>query len=252
MAANAPQTPAGDDRNLVTIDENYLAPTLEDRLQIFWSRHSGKVWALTGIVTVVLVGRYAFETYAAYRERQVQADYAAATTTAQLQAFVQTHSTAILAGVAQLRLADEAYAAGNYAAACEAYTAAAPLLADNPLAARARLGAAFAPLQAGNTATAKPALEALANDTALARAYRAEAAYHLAVVARDAGQAADATRWIELVTTVEPQGAWANRANQLRDSLPAIPAPAAVSGGASPAPAPDAAQPSSVTFPGKQ
>lgn len=252
MAATAPQTPAGDDRNLVTIDENYLAPTFEDRLQIFWSKHSRTVWALTGIVAAVIVGRYAFESYAAYRERQVQADYAAAATTAQLQAFAQTHPTAVLAGVAQLRIADEAYAAGNFTAAREAYAAAAPLLADNPLAARARLGAAFTPLQSGDTATAKSALEALANDTTLAKAYRAEAAYHLAVVARDAGQAADATRWIELVTTVEPQGAWANRANQLRESLPAVPAPVAASATASPAAAPVAAEPSSVTFPGKQ
>ena len=252
MAANAPQSPAGDDRNLVTIDENYLAPTLEDRLQIFWSKHSGKVWALTGLVTAVLVGRYAFESYATYRERQVQADYAAATTTAQLQAFVQTHPSAILAGVAQLRLADEAYSAGNYVAAREAYSAAVPLLVDNPLAARARLGVAFTPLQTGDTAAAKTALEALANDTALARAYRAEAAYHLAIVARDAGQTADATRWIELVTTVEPQGAWANRANQLRESLPAVSESAAASGTAIPAAAPAGAESSSVTFPGKQ
>lgn len=239
MAATASQTPAGDDRNLVTIDENYLAPTFEDRLQIFWSKHSRTVWTLTGIVAAVIVGRYAFETYAAYRERQVRADYAAASTTAQLQAFVQTHPTAILAGVAQLRIADEAYAAGNYASAREAYAAASPLLADHPLAARARLGAAFAPLQGGDVTTAKPALEALANDTTFARAYRAESAYHLAVLARDAGQVAEATRWVELVISVEPQGAWANRANQMRESLPVVSAPAA-------------AEPSSVTFPGKQ
>ncbi len=248
MAATASQTPAGDDRNLVTIDENYLAPTFEDRLQIFWSKHSRTVWTLTGIVAAVIVGRYAFETYAAYRERQVRADYAAASTTAQLQAFVQTHPTAILAGVAQLRIADDAYAAGNYASAREAYAAASPLLADHPLAARARLGAAFAPLQGGDVTTAKPALEALANDTTFARAYRAESAYHLAVLARDAGQVAEATRWVELVTSVEPQGAWANRANQMRESLPVVSAPAAA---AATVPAPAAAEPSSVTFPGK-
>lgn len=251
MAANAQQSPAGDDRNLVTIDDNYLAPSFEDRLQIFWSKHSGKVWTLTGIVTAVLVGRYVFESYAAYRERQVQAEYAAATTTAQLQAFVQTHPSAVLAGVAQLRLADEAYVAGNFSAAREAYAAASPLLAGNPLSARARLGAAFAPLQAGDAAAAKPALESLANDTTLIDAFRAEAAYHLAVLAREAGQTADATRWIELVTSVQPQGAWANRANQIRESLPAVSAPAVAPGSASPAAAAPAAEPSSVTFPGK-
>ena len=38
MAASFPNTPAGDDRNLITVDENYLAPSFEDRLQMFWAK----------------------------------------------------------------------------------------------------------------------------------------------------------------------------------------------------------------------
>ncbi len=249
MAASASKSPAGDDRNLVTIDENYLAPTFEDRLQLFWEKHSKTIVALVALVAVALVARWAFGWFAERREQAIRADYAAASTSAQLQAFIAANPKAPLAGAASLRIADEAYAAGNYAAAREAYAAAVPLLGQDPLAARARLGAAIAPLQAGDTAAAKTALEALANDTSFARALRAEAAYHLAVIARDAGQPAEATRWTELVLSVESEGMWAQRALQLRSSLPAAPVAAApetapTAPAANPAPA-DAA----VSFP---
>lgn len=251
MAASASKSPAGDDRNLVTIDENYLAPTFEDRLQMFWEKHSKTIVALVALVVVALVARWAFGWFAERREQAVRAEYAAASTTAQLQAFITANPKAPLAGAASLRVADEAYAAGNYAAAREAYAAAVPLLGQDPLAARARLGAAIAPLQAGDTAAAKTALDALANDASFARALRAEAAYHLAVIARDAGQSAEAIRLTELVEAVEPQGMWAQRAAQLRSSLPVAAtntapeaAPAAPAPAASAAPA-DAA----VSFP---
>ncbi|MBC8010698.1 MAG: hypothetical protein H7067_11455, partial [Burkholderiales bacterium] len=116
--------------------------------------------------------------------------------------------------------------------------------------ARARLGAAISPLQAGDVAAARPALEALANDTAFAKALRAESAYHLAVIAKDAAQFPEATRWTEAVLATDPEGMWAQRALQLRGSLPVNPAPAA----ATPAPAsasgaPAATSDAAVSFP---
>lgn len=243
MAASVNQPPAGDDRNLVTVDENYLAPTFEDRLQIFWRKNSRTVVALVVIVVLAIVARYAFEWFAAKRNEAIRADYAAATTDEQLQAFAAANPTAPLAGVARLRLADEAYAAGNYTAAREGYAAAAPLLGSDPLAARARLGAAIAPLQAGDVAAARPALEALANDTSFAAPLRAQVAYQLAVLARDGAQIADATRWTDVVLASDPESVWAQRAMQLRSSLPA--APVAAAAPSAQAPAADAA----VSFP---
>lgn len=247
MAASAPKTPAGDDRNLVTIDENYLAPSFEDRLQIFWEKNSRTIVALIVIVVLALLARWGFELFAERREQAIRADYAAATTSEQLKAFIAANSAAPLSGVAGLRLADEAYVAGNYAAAREAYAAAVPLLGTDPLAARARLGAAISPLQAGDVAVARPALEALANDTTFAKALRAESAYHLAVIAKDAAQFPEATRWTEVVLATDPEGMWAQRALQLRGSLPASPAPAPAPSVESPAPA--AASDAAVSFP---
>src|SRR5471032_1018138 len=40
--------PAGDDRNLVAVDENYVAMSFEDKLQIFWKKNGTGVLALCG------------------------------------------------------------------------------------------------------------------------------------------------------------------------------------------------------------
>lgn len=262
MAASADQTPsrtAGDDRNLVTVDENYLAPTLEDRVTIFWEKNGRAVIVVLAVVALAIVGRWAFQMLAESRERAIASEYAEAKDGAALQAFAGAHPQAPLAAAAHLRIADEAYAAGKFQAAVADYDAAAKILAGQPLGDRARMGSAISKLQAGDTAAAKTALEALANDTAFTRTFRGEAAFHLAILARDAGQPAEAVKWTELVLVADPTGLWAQRALQLRSSLPAAsttsePAPVASELKVTPAvPATEPAgsqAPSAVSFPG--
>lgn len=259
MAASADQnTPrtAGDDRNLVTIDENYLAPTFEDKVLIFWEKNGRTVIAILVIIALALIARWGFGLFAESRERAIAAEYAAAKDDAGLRAFAQAHPTAPLAGVSLLRLADTGYVAGNFAAAQADYDAASKMLTGEALGDRARLGSALSKLQSGDAATAKPLLEALANDTALTRSFRGEAGFHLAVLARDAGQMADAKKWIELVLATDPSGLWAQRAMSLRSSLPAEPAvsaavtaPAAATAPATPAAAPASEPSATVSFP---
>lgn len=224
MAAPANQSSsstAGDDRNLITIDENYLAPSFEDRVQMFWDKHGKTVMAVILIALLAILARWGFEQLAASRERAMAADYAAASDDASLKTFAEAHPQTALGGAAYLRLADSAYAANNFSGAISDYQKAAAALVGQPLGERARMGAALAQLQAGDAAAAKTSLEALANDTSYARTLRGEAGYHLAVLARDAGQFAEATRWTELVLSVDSSGLWAQRALQLRSSLPA-------------------------------
>ena len=227
MAAPAPQSSsstAGDDRNLITIDENYLAPSFEDRVQMFWEKHGKTVSAVIVIAALAIVARWGFEQYAASRERAIAADYAAAADSTALRAFAEANPKAALAGAAYLRLADEAYVANNFSAAVADYQKASALLTGQLLGERARMGAALSQLQAGDAAAAKSSLEALANDTSYARTLRGEAGYHLAVLARDAGQFAEATKWTDLVLSADTAGLWAQRAMQLRSSLPETPA----------------------------
>src|SRR5476651_2010884 len=97
---------AGDDRNLVVVDENYVAPGLEDKLRLFWEKNSRLVVAAIAAVVLVLVANEARKYLAAKHDEEVAAAYAAATTEAALKNFLAEHPSEPQAGLAQLRLAD--------------------------------------------------------------------------------------------------------------------------------------------------
>lgn len=187
---------------------------------MFWEKHGKTVSAVIVIAALAMVARWSFEQYAASRERAIAADYAAAGDNAALRAFAEANPKAALSGAAYLRLADEAYVANKFSAAAGDYQKAAAALTGQLLGERARMGVAISQLQAGDTAAAKSSLEALANDTSYVRTLRGEAGYHLAVLAREAGQFAEATKWTDLVLSADTAGLWAQRAMQLRSSLP--------------------------------
>jgi len=218
----SPAPSSGDDRNLVTVDENYLAPTFEDRLRLFWEKNSRAVLAGIALVLAVILAKGGYEIVSAQREKAVAADYAAATTDEQLKAFVAGNSDHTLGGLAQLRLADQAYAAGNYAAARAAYEKAAGILKTNTFGQRARLGAAISAVQSGAAADGENALKQLSSDLNVSKLVRAEATYNLALLAAGAGNTAEAIRLIEQTTTIDPEGPWADRATLLRATLPAV------------------------------
>lgn len=214
---------AGDDRNLVPVDENYLAPTFEDRLRLFWAKNSRAVLAGCALVLLVILGKGAYEFVVAQREQAVAAEYAAATSDGQLKAFAASHGDHVLGGLAQLGLADKAYSAGNYAEARTAYDRAAGSLKANSFGQRARLGAAMSALQAGAAPDGEAALKQLSADLTADKLVRSEAAYHLASLSAQAGNIAEAIRLIEQATVIHPEGHWADRASMLRSTLPATP-----------------------------
>lgn len=224
----AHSTPApADDRNLVTVDDTYVAPGFEDRIQLFWEKNSKVVITAIIVVALVIIARGVLNTLAEQRELATQADYAAATDNDALKAFIASHEGHTLAGVASLRLADEAYAAGDYTAATTLYNQASSALGDSLPAGRARLGAAVSTIQAGQTAEGEAALALVADETGSPDAIRAQAAYHLAVTARAAGNTAEAARRAEQVTVLAADGIWSQQAMRLRASLPTPSTPAA-------------------------
>lgn len=222
---SAPSPSAGDDRNLVSVDENYLAPTFEDRLRLFWAKNSRAVLAGCALVLAVILVKGGYEIYVSQRNKAVAADYAAATTDAQLKSFVTAHGDHVLGGLAQLRLADQSYSAGNYAEARSAYEKASVILGKTGFGRRARLGAAVSAVQAGAVSEGEAALKQISADLALDKLVRSEAAYHLASLAAAAGNGAEAIRLIEQTTVIDPEGQWADRASMLRTTLPASSSP---------------------------
>lgn len=220
-------SPAGDDRNLVAVDENYAATTFEDKLHLFWKKNGTGVLALCVLVLLAIVGKGGWDYLAAQKELGIEKEYAAATTPEQRKAFAAAHADHPLAGVAQLRLADEAYAAGRAADALAAYDQTVTILKNGPLAARAQLGRAMAKLQAGKAADGAADLKQLAADPAQLKGVRVEAAYQLASLAAEAGNATDVQKYSDQLMQIDPMSPWTQRSMALRASLPAPVAPAA-------------------------
>lgn len=241
-----PSNSAGDDRNLVPADATPV-PSFEDKLQAFWEKNRGLVLAACGLVILAILGKGGWEYLQRGKEADIAKAYAAATTSDQLKSFSAAHPDHALAGVAQLRLADEAYAAGKAPDALAAYDKAIAALKDGPLAARAKLGRAVSKLQTGKAAEATGELQQLANDAAQFKAIRAEAGYHLASLAAEAGNSADVQKYSDQLMQIDPTSPWTQRGLQLRASLPVV--PAAPAAAAAPA---DAATPSvQLKLPGK-
>lgn len=211
-------TPAGDDRNLVVVDENYVAPSFEDRLRLFWEKHSKTVVALLVVILVVIAGKGAWEYLAAEKERGIGEAYANASTPAQIKSFIGANPNHSLAGVAHLRIADESYSAGQFAEAITAYEQASAVLPKGPFGSRARLGLAMAKLQGGRAADGEAALKVFAADASEITAFRSEAAYHLASLASSKGNAADVKTYSDQLMQLDPASPWTQRALALRSS----------------------------------
>jgi len=227
--------PAGDDRHLVRVDDKYAALGFEDRLRLFWEKNSGAVTAVLVVILLAIVAKGGWEYLAAQNEKDVQAAYAAAATPEQLRTFAAANPRHPLAGVAQLRVADEAYAAGNYVGAIGAYQEAAASLKTGPLASRAQLGSAMAKLLGGREAEGETELKALAADAAGIKVYRAEAIGHLASRAFAKGNSAEVASYSDQLMRLDPASPWVQRLLQLRAAAPVAEYPAAAPAANAPA-----------------
>ena len=219
-------SPAGDDRNLVAVDAT-TAVTFEDKLHLFWRNNRTLILGFCAAVLLLIAGKGVWDIIAREKELDIEKAYAAATTNEQLQAFINAHPNHPLGGIAQLRLADEAYTAGKSDEAIAGYEKAGGILKTGPLAARAKLGRAVAKAQAGKTAEATTELKQILDDAAQFKSIRAESAYHLTSLAVEAGNATEAQKLVDQLNQIDPMGAWAQRAIMLRATLPPAAAEAA-------------------------
>ena len=198
--------------------------SFDEMLHQLWRQYGRAVTIGCAAVLLAILARGGWDYFSAQKEQAVRQDYAAATTSEKLKAFANDHAGHILAGVARLRLADEAYAAGKGDEACAAYEAALPMLKDSLLADRARLGLAMAKVQAGRTADGEAALREFAGQADGSTGLRAEAAYHLASLAHTAGRTEDVKKYADQLMQIDAGGPWAQRAQMLRLQAPAVPA----------------------------
>ena len=197
-------------------DVKNVTPGLAEMLHQFWTRNRNLIVAACAVVFVVIVARGAWDYMAAEKERQLGADFAAATATPEkLQAFARSHAGHELAGVAWLQLGDEAYAAQRATEAVAHYEQATKVLKSGPLADRTKLGLAMSKVQAGQTEAGRTALQALVDNNKISRGARVEAAYHLASLAHAAGSAAAVRTQVERILSLDPSSPWAQRVMML-------------------------------------
>ena len=207
------------DRNVVA-DSEITVLTFEDRLRIFWRKNSKGVITLVVVLIAAVLAKGAWEYMEAQKEQETGREFATARTSDQLKSFAGKHSGHMLAAIARLRMADDAYAAGKSAEAIAGYDEAATALKTDPLASRAKLGLAMSKLQAGKTAEGETGLKQLASDTSESKGIRVEANYHLASLAATAGKADDVRKYSDQVMQIDPTSPWAQRVFMLRASLP--------------------------------
>lgn len=219
------------------------AETNPDEVLIgFWEKNREILVVACLLVLAGILSWNGWQYFSAQKELGIEKAYAEAGNPEQLRAFVEAHPTHSLAGVAELRLADAAYQAGQNADALAAYARAGTLLDPaGVLAARARLGAAIVKVQTGQGAEGLSALRQLAEDPKQFSNIRAEASYDLASIAAEAGRADETRQLATQLMQIDPSSPWTQRAFALQAKLPA-PAP-------TPAPAGAPALPGAISFP---
>lgn len=193
-------------------DETPRPPTSDEQLKNFWLKNEKTIYmaCLAVILVVAAVGIY--RNMRKSGQDQVGIEYAAAGTAEKLRAFIAANPGHPLAAAAELRIADEAYQAKNYAEAAAAYDKAAAAGKTAPFYGRALIGAAIAKALGGQTAEGQTRLKQISGDTTQAAGVRAEATYHLATLAAAAGQNAEAIQLYGQVGTIDPASAWAEKA----------------------------------------
>lgn len=203
------------------------APDFAAQMHSFWEKNRSFVLMLAVVVLLAIVGREGWDYFNAQREQSIRGEYArAADSPDKLGAFAAEFPGHELAGVALLRLADSQYTAGDFKSAATSYQRAAGSLTEAAVKSRARLGAAMSQLAGGDLAGGEALLKPLADDAAADKVIRAEACYHLATLANEAGRAEDVRKLTDEITKIDPISVWAQRAFALRASLPAEAKPA--------------------------
>ncbi|HVU16840.1 MAG TPA: tetratricopeptide repeat protein [Candidatus Didemnitutus sp.] len=190
------------------------------QMQGFWAKNRALIIAAAVGILVVAVAREGWDYFNGVREHSIQDAYAqAGDNPDKLTSFAAEYSSHPLAGIAWLRLADLQYLNRDYKSATTSYQRAAGALTDNGLKTRARLGAAMSLLAGGDLAGGEAALKPLTTDESADKLFRAEACYHAATLAKDAGRLDEVRSLTDLISKIDPMSPWAQRAFALRASL---------------------------------
>lgn len=210
-----------DERNLVKVDDAFEDADFDDKLWLWWQQNRNFILIAAAVLIVGSIGIEGYKVIQKQSYANMQSDYnASAATAAELEAFGKSNDDNPLGGFAFVEVADERFAEGAYFEAAELYAQAASALKGTLMEGRARNGQAAATYQNGNIDAAAAYFAQVADDATLVSAYRAEAAYHRALIHVERSEKAAATEWLERTEALDGSGVWASRVQQLRRFIP--------------------------------
>ena len=202
-----------------------IEPGFEVAVQVFWEKNRSFILGACAAALLAIIAREGWQYYSVHHEQDVQAEFARiADQPAKLSAFADANPGHPLAGVANLKLADDKYSAGDYSGAATGYAKAAGSLKHEALLGRAKLGVAMSQLSGSDKTAGEAALKALSADSTQLKGVRAEATYHIASLATVAGKADEVKKLVALISQIDATSSWAQRATMLLANLPAGPA----------------------------
>lgn len=218
-----PKPAAGDDRNLVLVDEDFQDADFEDRVWLFWQRHGRKTVTGAVVLFLAIIGVIVYVEVGKMRLEALKAEYAAAETAEQKLAFARGNESDPLAGTAYFAVGGEYADAGKFAEAADAFGNAARVFSGEKefYAMRDRASIAQAAcLARQNTpdaeAQADALLKKLAGTPDADPLYRGQAMYELAAVALAKGDLSASRLWLnEMDRALDPMNPWQIRKGAL-------------------------------------
>lgn len=212
--------PPADERNIVEIDPSYEGASFEDRLFLIWHEYKKVILGAIAAIALVLAGWGIITIVQQRQEARIATEFQEAVAMDDIKAFAEKNSPHPLAAVAYLEVADYHFANGDFEEAARYYDLAARDFGDAPPAGRAKIGQGVSMAQAGQEAEALSHFEQVAGDPGNYSVIRAEAYYHAATLAMEAGQTDTAHDYIERVSEIDRSQMWTSRAFGLRQALP--------------------------------
>ena len=202
-------------------DAPAVEPGFEVALLAIWERQRNTIFLVLAAMLLAILAWQGWQYVAFRHEQTVREEFAKTGSRAdRLAAFAEANPGHILAGVAYLQLADQNFSAADYKQAAATYQKAAVVLKSDALLGRARLGAAISLLNSGDQAAGEAALKAVGADESLGKGVRAEATYHLASIACQAGRNDELAKLVAEVAKIDAAGSWSRRATMLLANIP--------------------------------
>ncbi|QTF92302.1 hypothetical protein, partial [Halomonas sp. BM-2019] len=192
------KNPSVDERNLIDAAES-ASLSFEDRVRIYWDENRAFIIGSIVVLLVVVVGYQGLVAFQNIRERAVRDEFAlVGDDLDERKAFVERRGNTPQGGFAALSVA-----------AIEA-------LRDSPLAGRAHMGRAISALRGGDVAEGEAMLKAIADNRDLPQAARAEAVFHLAIIALSQGDSAQLESRAAQLDAMPFAQVWQNRLAEIR------------------------------------